>query len=323
MSTKRVATVAVLSLAALLCPNAWSATIKADFVFLIDASSSMTGEIGAVKAGLGDFVTGLGLASVDPRFAIILFGGAPELVLDFTSSGADTDTAFGKISTAGAVAGFQNNHNLNPEAGLEAIRIALGLAGDNTLVRSNVGGAGGLAFRADARKNLILVTDEDSDRPFYAGNRLPGQTGNEPPGTIAGTDWQTEVNNTASAVIAAKAFVNMLVNTGDAPSARQYGNPGSSVSDPDFLNFNRAATLAALDAAGLGNSLEAQILRADLIGRAFNITNVNQSNFINNFFAAKIEETRENPIVPEPSAMLLLGGGFAVLLAVKRRRKAY
>jgi hypothetical protein len=29
------------------------------------------------------------------------------------------------------------------------------------------GGSGPLSFRPNARKNLILVTDEDSDQPFY------------------------------------------------------------------------------------------------------------------------------------------------------------
>ena len=42
--------------------------------FLIDASGSMTDEIGAVRSGFSSFVTGLSAADVEPRFAIILFG---------------------------------------------------------------------------------------------------------------------------------------------------------------------------------------------------------------------------------------------------------
>ena len=302
---------------AAMAPVVRGAPIQADFVFLIDASGSMTDEIGAVRSGLSSFVTGLSAADVEPRFAIILFGGAPELVLDFTGSGEDTEDAFGRISTSGAVAGFQQNHNVNPEAGLEAIRIALGSANNSTLLRINVGGNGGLVFRDNVRKNLILVTDEDSDRPYYSANRTPGQSSAEPPPGMPG-GWQLEVAETAADVIAAQAFLNMLINPGDAPSARQYGNPASDVSDPNFLNFDAAATLAQLTLSGFGTSLQAQVLTSGLIARSFNIGDVNTPDFIENFFAAKVEETVD--VIPEPSSWLLLGAGVALLLFGSKRR---
>jgi len=190
---------------------------KADFVFIVDATSSMAGEITAVKNGLSSFVTGLNTDSIDFRFAVVLFGGAPELVLDFTNSQADTTAAFNSISVTGAVTNFQNSHNVNPEAGLEIIRITLGGANTNTLVRDNVGGSGGLLFRSDARKNLILVTDEDSDQPFYAANRQTGQininTDKSP--TSFTSPWQLEVDKTAQVIIDINAFINMLINVGD------------------------------------------------------------------------------------------------------------
>jgi hypothetical protein len=301
-------------------------TVKADFVFLVDASGSMGDNIAAVRSGMNSFISGLASAGVDPRFAIIVFGGQSELVLDFTSSGAAAQTAFNKI-TIGANPGFQINHNANPEAGLEAIRIALGGAVNNTLLRTNVGGTGGLVYRADARKNLILITDEDSDQPFLSTNRLTGQTTVEPPASIgASSPWQTEINNTADVVINNNAFLNMLINPLEPPSVQQYGDPSKSVQDPNFLNFNPAATLAALQAGGLGNSLEAQILQAGLIGRAYDIGSVNNTNFVNNFFAAKIEETVQNPVfgVPIPSAanagVLLLALCLAQNLVRRRAR---
>lgn len=269
----------------------------ADFVFIIDASSSMGGEIAAVKNGLGSFVASLDTSEVDARFAIVLFGGAPEIIQDFTTDQAITEAAFDLISVSGAVAGVHNNHNANPEAGLEAIRIVLDSAGTNYLFRNNVGGSGPLAFRPDARKNLILVTDENSDLPFYATNRAAGQTGTEPPSVLT-APWQAEVDATAQAVIANNAFVNLLINPGATPSRNQYGDPASSVSDASFLNFNPEATLANLISAGYGNSLEAQVLAAGLVGRSFNITSVNTTNFIANFFAAKVEEIVVNPIPP-------------------------
>lgn len=313
----------LLVLAAALAPLAsqgWSAPIKSDFVFMIDGSASMANDIAAVKAGLSGFVSGLSAATVDARFAIVMFGGPTELVLDLTSSAAAADTAFGKIGI-GAVAGFQQNHNLNPEAGLEATRIVLGAGAPGSLLRTNVGGAGNLAFRPDARINLILVTDEDSDLPFNAANRVAGQAGG-PPGSLAGTPWQTEVDNTASAVIAKNAFVNILMNIGNGASDEQYGDPGSSVSDANFLNYNPAGTLANLIADGSGNSLEAQVLKAGLIARAFDITQVDSPDFINNFFAAKVEETVRNPpgVVPEPSTYLMMAFGALAFGYLRKKR---
>ncbi|MEI2722663.1 MAG: VWA domain-containing protein [Verrucomicrobiota bacterium] len=269
----------------------------ADFVFIIDASSSMGGEIAAVKNGLGNFVSSLDTSEVDARFAVVLFGGAPEIIQDFTTDQAITEAAFDLISVSGAVLGVHNDHNANPEAGLEAIRIVLNSAGTNFIFRNNVGGAGPLVFRPDARKNLILVTDENSDLPFYVTNRMAGQTGTEPPSVLT-APWQAEVDATAQAVIANNAFVNLLINPAATPSRNQYGDPTSSVSNTNFLNFNPAATLTNLINAGYGSSLEAQVLAAGLVGRSFNITSVNTTNFIANFFAAKVEEIVFNPIPP-------------------------
>ena len=72
------------------------------------------------------------MSEVDARFAIILYGGQPELVLDFTADAVATDAAFGMI-TIGANAGFQNNHNFKSEAGLEVIRMALGEVSNSIL----------------------------------------------------------------------------------------------------------------------------------------------------------------------------------------------
>ncbi len=265
---------------------------KTDFVFIVDATGSMGGEIAAVRAGLSGFVAGLNAFNVDPRFAIVLYGGAPELVLDFTSDTALVQAAFGMISVGGAVSGFQNNHNVNPESGLEAIRQVLGQAIEPLNTDNLPGHSGVLDYRVDARKNIILVTDEDSDRPFHVANQFPGQAANEPPSGCPGLDaaWQAEVDATASAAINQAAFVNLLVNAGDQPSTCQYGDPSSDVSDVDLLNFDAAGTLANLVAAGFGDSLEGQLLAAGLVGRAFSINDVNDPTFVNNFFAAKVEE---------------------------------
>ena len=149
--------------------------------------------------------------------------------------------------TIGANAPFQNNHNANPEAGLEAIRMVLGAAPQSNLANNNIPEDGVLNFRADARKNLILATDEDSDTPFHVANRFPGQTPQGPNG-----DTQGEIDATAQAAINAQAFLNLLVNRNDSPTTLQYGDPDQDVSDADLLNFDPAATLLNLQNAGLG-----------------------------------------------------------------------
>lgn len=307
-------------------PNLMADTIKTDFVFIVDATGSMSNKIATVKTGLSNFVDGLNDADIDFRFSLVLFGGAPELVLDWTTDKSATETAFNSISTGGAVSGFQINHNVNPEAGLEAIRIVLGGAVNNTLLRDNVGGSGGLTFRNDARKNLILVTDEDSDRPFYLENRTGVQiTASADILSPAMTpDSQTEIDNTAQAVIDNNAFLNMLIYDQDGLSEDQYGDPDQDESDDDFSNFDPDQTLENLQNAGFGESLEAQILAAGLIGRTFDIGDINTENFINNFFNAKIAETIENPVdhtVPEPATMILFGLGLLGIVSMNRRKK--
>jgi hypothetical protein len=231
------------------------------------------------------------------------------------------------------------NHNVNPEAGLEAIRAALGVASAETYTASRwrpfTGNTSApISFRSDAQTNIILATDEDSDAPYWSDNRFasqPGFGGNDgavgdPPSTGPNNanwgGWQAEIDATAQAVIASKAFLNMLINVGDAPSAAQYGDYRKDVSDLDLLNFDPDATLANLLADPFtANSLQAQVLKADLVARTFNVAGANDSSFVNNFFAAKVEEVTDVPTgVPEPSVVALIAFGMLALVSGYRRR---
>jgi hypothetical protein len=224
----------------------------------------------------------------------------------------------------GANAGVHNNHNLNPEAGLEAIRMALGGAVTNELANNNIPEDGILNYRANARKNLILATDEDGDLPFHVANRFAGQTTQDPPSPLPAA-WQAEVDATAAAVIAAQAFLNLLINDGDLPSASQYGDPDHDVADADLSNWDKAATLANLLADPLtDDSLQTQVLEAGLVARTFDITQVDDANFVANFYAAKAQEIVDDPGVqaPEPTTLAILGLSLAGLGLMRRRRAA-
>jgi len=319
--TKILKITASLALYITFCISAHAVPVKTDFVFMIDATSSMAGEIAGVRNGFSTFVGNLNAAAVDARFAVVVYGGAPELTLDFTSSGAVTQTALNNI-TIGANAGIQNNHNYNPEAGLEVIRMVLGAAPNSVLVNNNIPEDGILDFRTDARKNLILVTDEDSDNPYYAAND--------------GFNLQEEIDATASAVIANNAFLNMLISH-NLNSEAQYGDYTHDVSDANLLNFDGTLTLDNLlgDTATDG-SLQAQVLGAGLLARTFNVAGANDADFVNNFFAAKLEEvTTDDPCdldpnspqcigennIPEPGTIVLFALGLAGL-GFARRKKA-
>tara|TARA_R110002110_G_scaffold117634_4_gene290686 strand:+ start:10240 stop:11241 length:1002 start_codon:yes stop_codon:yes gene_type:complete len=308
--------------------SALSAQIT-DFVFMIDATGSMGGEIAGVRNGFSSFVGGLNAASVDARFAVVVFGGASELTLDFTSDTAATQAALNAI-TLSANPGIQNNHNVNPEAGLETIRQVLGAAPNSTLDANNIAADGNLysRFRSGARKNLILVTDEDSDAAYRAANRFAGQPGfggtdgyaGDSPTTLT-AGWQAEVDATAQAVIQSQAYLNMLVGL-EGSSEQQYGDYRDDVADADLLNFDGAATLANLLAdSETDDSLQAQVLGAGLVARTFNVAGANDSDFIDNFFAAKLEEVITDPgVLPEPGMIAIFGLGFAGLVCTRRRR---
>jgi Mg-chelatase subunit ChlD len=64
-----------------------SIEIVADFVFVIDCSSSMQQNIDAVRAGMPSFVSQIQAKKTDAQFAVVLFGAtAAEVILDWTAS---------------------------------------------------------------------------------------------------------------------------------------------------------------------------------------------------------------------------------------------
>jgi hypothetical protein len=265
--------------------------IKADFVFIIDGSHSMDEEIAVVREGLQAFVEQLSdpANDIDARFAVVTFeerpigSVTPVVKLGFTASTTIADVADDVIAAFDAI-DTSSLGGQQREAGLEAIRMVLGEPSAMT----------GLEFRADARKNLILATDEDSDGPYNGGNYEAPKNSD-----ITDTQWQDEVDETAALVIANNAFIDMLVEPDNGASTQQYGVPAADRTEVDSNRFDPQATLAALEDPAIDepNSLQAQVLRAGLIARTYEVTSANDPIFVDSFFNSKVASTGENPLL--------------------------
>src|SRR5690606_13895630 len=129
----------------------------------------------------------------------------PVVRLAFTASTTTDDVADEVIAAFDAIDTSVISRQQR-EAGLEAIRFALA---DPELVDAPLDG---LEFRPDARKNLILATDEDSDGPWNGGNYEAPSSFDED------SIWQDEINRTAALVAASDAFLDLLIEPADGAS---------------------------------------------------------------------------------------------------------
>ena len=57
---------------------------EADFLFLLDASISMDGEIAGVSSGFNSFAALITRFNISARFGVVRFGGFPTIFLPFT-----------------------------------------------------------------------------------------------------------------------------------------------------------------------------------------------------------------------------------------------
>jgi hypothetical protein len=264
-----------------------------DYVFVIDASGSMGAEIIEVKSALTSFLDVMKLKNVDARYAIVIHGWANppfdfphELVLDWTANEEEVKTAVNMISESGAVPDFQNNHSGGYDSSFEVIRMVLNSAVNNNLDRTYTGGSGSLVFRSNCKKKIILITDEDSDIPYYTENRFPGQTTTEPPGpfpTEPGDGWVQELNATSDALITHNASLYIFMSKEyHGQEISQYGDYALQVQNADYSGFNSSATLSTLTANGLGGCLQARLLQAGRTARVTDIMQMSNPDVIEN-----------------------------------------
>lgn len=107
-----------------------------------------------IADGLHDFVDDLQEKEVSYRFAVVRFGGAPTILQSFSN---DADSTKAAIKSVGC-------DQIGQEAGLEALRMTA-----LNMTDLSAGCAYGtpceISWRPDARRMIIMVTDEDSDLP--------------------------------------------------------------------------------------------------------------------------------------------------------------
>ncbi len=114
------------------------AAIVADIMWVVDTSGSMGGDIAQVKQRIAQFDSVMIANNIDARYGLVRFGGANTLIQDFTD--ITTFTAVGSPFTLLSANGG------GTEDGSAALQVALTAS-----------------YRANAVRNLILVTDEDDD----------------------------------------------------------------------------------------------------------------------------------------------------------------
>jgi hypothetical protein len=123
-------------------PSAQAAVV-ADIVYVVDYSGSMGPDINQVIGNIGAFQTALTNAGIDAQYGAVQFGqgangGNPILLTDLTNAAGVSAALNGALPVSG---GF--------EPGSTATLFALN----------------NITYRAGAVKNIILITDEDDDRP--------------------------------------------------------------------------------------------------------------------------------------------------------------
>lgn len=282
-----------LILAGGLCTETY-AQEKVDFIFVVDASGSMSSVISIVSTGLADFSAELVSEGIDAQFGISLIGGTltparstvlptehagstpPELYQLLSSDSDLTTMNLLSIDSSVPIDAPHLNHSINPEAGLEMIRMVLEVAQMSELS----GPASNFDFRPDARRVLILVTDENSDIPFHPENRF-GHLEVEP-GDIQDPEWEMELIETAAALVTNDVLLFMLVDPTADLVVEQYGDPSRDLSTCD--SFLKEWTLDSLQGSPAENSLQARVLSSGGIARVFDLNELGDPDFVESLY---------------------------------------
>lgn len=137
---------------ALMASPAHSAPILSDIIFVVDESGSMGNVQANLRNNIGLFASILtGTGQVDAQYGLVGYGDSrrvPRMVTDFTDAAAFSTAANG-LSISGSL-----------EPGYTATAFALNALDGQTDLFS---------FRSNAVKNIIILTDEPSNRDIGSG----------------------------------------------------------------------------------------------------------------------------------------------------------
>lgn len=264
--------------------------ISTDVVTIVDESGSMSTEHAWLPGLITDLHTALSAAAgADPltaRYGLTGYGGnGIHLQADkHLVGGADFGTAAQYVTAAGTLTtsgGF--------EAGHRAIQDTLS----------------DYAFSASAAKNLILVTDEDSD-------------------VVAGINVATA----KAALTSAKALLNAVINV-----TFECGDGSSALGMTSTLGYKAdgaggfSTCLGATAVGGSGSSiLDYADLAIDSGGAAWDLNQLRAGGLLATSFTAafvdiKVQEiVNQQTSVPEPSTLAILGLGLMGLASRKFKK---
>ncbi len=267
---------------------------EVDFIFIVDASGSMSSLISVVSSGLADFSADLVSQGIDAQFGISLIGGTltpgqstvpssahagstpPELYQILSNDSDLTTMNLLSIDSSVPIDAPHLNHSVNPEAGLEMIRMVLEVAPMSELS----GPASNFDFRPDARRVFILVTNENSDIPYHPENRF-GHLEIDPT-NVLDPEWDTELIETTAALVNNDVLLFMLVDPTADLVVEQYGDPSRDHSTCD--SFLRDWTLDSLQGSPSENSLQARVLASGGIARVFDLNELGDPEFVSSLY---------------------------------------
>ena len=284
---------------AMLVSTPTQAATKADIIFLVDESGSMSTEHAWIPNMVLDLDSGLqavvdtsnNAAPIDGRYGVVGFGSSNTLhALDQSAhkhlvGGNDFGTA-AEIGTSLNPA-FVNSGSI--EDGYDAINFALTQ----------------YTFRSDAAINLVLITDEDRDTNYYAGTYNNILTELNAKNALLNVVVNCTFNSDSyNSVIGIDFLNNAYVADGSGGFFTDTGGTavsGHGTTITDYVNLGLATGAAAWDL----NQLRAGGNTA--------------TSFTNAFVEIKVEEI-EGHSVPEPATMLLLGSGLIGLAGFRRKK---
>ena len=282
-----------LALSLSISPSTLAATF-ADFIFVVDESSSMAGEQAWLGSVINDLDAGLAAEDVTARYGIVGFGGggSDNLGRKVLVGGQDFGNA-AQFSTA--------TTNLVTSGGFEDGYSAIDFSFSN------------YSFDANAVVNIVLVTDEDRDN----GNN-----------TLNFTNISSQLGARGALL---NAVVNNPFTNDNGGSALGIDSKNNSYLQ-DGANFTQSS--GANVGNGFGNTENDYVqLALDSGGAAWNLNFLRSGGdaataFSNAFVNIKVREVTLNPnpnptTTPEPASLLALSAiGVIGANSVLKSRKA-